>query len=648
MALSACIAAGSASGQPAASGASRHAAAGPVAAIGTTSVGDSKAVRPDGYLDASGPYALRDAASVASLTGYVAGGGSPQRMRAVIYRDSFGRPGPLAAVSGEVTIAAGAAAAWVDFPLPGPVALDPGDYWLGYWLGGRVASEFYAAVPGRVGRYAAAAYSSTANPPAAFGPSTSDPFAYSLYAALLPASTAPPTISGTPAQGQTLTALEGSWTGSPSTFAYRWQRCETTGAACTDIAGAAGKTYAVAAADVGSTLRVVVSALAGGASAGATSAPTAVVQGPPPAGPTLGNTSIGASRDMGGGGFVDVAGPYSLAAPGSVAELTGFVQGGRSAEPLRGVIYADDHGKPGGLVAVSSEVTVPAGAPRAWIDFPFAAPVTLPAGSYWLGYWFGASTALVYSQPGAGLYTPAVYSSVGPPPAQFGAGMPSSLGLSLFATVSAAAGAPVNVTPPTIPTSDVEFGAIVTATPGTWTNSPTSFSYQWQRCDDTGASCVDDGPASSAPTFQGSGTGVVGDEHALRVLVTATNAAGPSAAAVSAVRIVAPHSKGEGLFFDFYSPAPVQGQAFTYVDEGDDPTIDWYGAQPITIAYQWRRCDGPSPMFQTCSDITGANARSYVPTAADVGHRLELVLTATNAGGSGSFTNPVTELVVGA
>jgi hypothetical protein len=35
-----------------------------------------------------------------------------------------------------------------------------------------------------------------------------------------PAGTAPPTISGTPQQGQMLTADAGSWTGAPSGFAY--------------------------------------------------------------------------------------------------------------------------------------------------------------------------------------------------------------------------------------------------------------------------------------------------------------------------------------------------------------------------------------------------------------------------------------------
>ncbi|HMC70351.1 MAG TPA: LamG-like jellyroll fold domain-containing protein, partial [Mycobacteriales bacterium] len=95
-----------------------------------------------------------------------------------------------------------------------------------------------------------------------------------------PQNTAAPTISGTPQQGQVLTANEGSWTDTP-TFAYQWRRCDSAGANCADIAGAAAKTYTVAAADVGGTLRVVVKGTNAAGSNSATSAATAVVTAAP-------------------------------------------------------------------------------------------------------------------------------------------------------------------------------------------------------------------------------------------------------------------------------------------------------------------------------------------------------------------------------
>lgn len=104
-----------------------------------------------------------------------------------------------------------------------------------------------------------------------------------MSAELVPSSTALPTISGTPAVGQTLTAATGTWKGSPTSFAYQWQRCDAAGGACAGIPGATGETYVVAEADVGSTLRVTVTARNTVASAAATSAPTSVVSvaGPP-------------------------------------------------------------------------------------------------------------------------------------------------------------------------------------------------------------------------------------------------------------------------------------------------------------------------------------------------------------------------------
>jgi hypothetical protein len=92
-----------------------------------------------------------------------------------------------------------------------------------------------------------------------------------------PTNTAPPTISGTPTVGQTLSGSTGTWAGNPTSFAYQWQRCDAAGATCADIAGASTSTYAVAAADAGSTLRLVVTATNSAGNATAVSAPTVVV-----------------------------------------------------------------------------------------------------------------------------------------------------------------------------------------------------------------------------------------------------------------------------------------------------------------------------------------------------------------------------------
>ncbi|HEX8648749.1 MAG TPA: hypothetical protein VF715_17770, partial [Thermoleophilaceae bacterium] len=125
-------------------------------------------------------------------------------------------------------------------------------------------------------------------------PSTSAPTA--VVAARPPVSTAPPSISGTARDGQTLTASEGGWTGTSIAYSYRWLRCDSNGAACAAIAGAAGSTYGLVPADVGRTIRVEVTGTNSGGSVAATSSQTAVVAARPPAG-TAPPVVSGTARD---------------------------------------------------------------------------------------------------------------------------------------------------------------------------------------------------------------------------------------------------------------------------------------------------------------------------------------------------------------
>src|SRR5919201_562126 len=80
-----------------------------------------------------------------------------------------------------------------------------------------------------------------------------------------PVNTGEPTISGTPAVGATLTATTGSWSNNPTSFAYQWLRCPPSGGSpdgsdCAAIGGATTQAYVVTSADVGSRLRVRVTA----------------------------------------------------------------------------------------------------------------------------------------------------------------------------------------------------------------------------------------------------------------------------------------------------------------------------------------------------------------------------------------------------
>jgi inosine-uridine nucleoside N-ribohydrolase len=104
-------------------------------------------------------------------------------------------------------------------------------------------------------------------------------------ALLIPTSSAPPSISGTAAEGQKLSESHGVWSSSPTGFAYQWERCNSTGASCHAIGGATGRAYTLAAADVGSTIRIVETASnAAGTGAPMTSKATSAVKGAPAAG----------------------------------------------------------------------------------------------------------------------------------------------------------------------------------------------------------------------------------------------------------------------------------------------------------------------------------------------------------------------------
>ncbi|MGH2832844.1 MAG: hypothetical protein ACRDK2_08715, partial [Solirubrobacteraceae bacterium] len=93
-----------------------------------------------------------------------------------------------------------------------------------------------------------------------------------------PVNTAAPAISpASPRQGVLESASSGTWSGSPTGFAYQWQQCTSEGNDCTDIAGAGGPTYTPLSADVAHTLRVRVTATNAHGSTAANSATSTTV-----------------------------------------------------------------------------------------------------------------------------------------------------------------------------------------------------------------------------------------------------------------------------------------------------------------------------------------------------------------------------------
>jgi hypothetical protein len=69
----------------------------------------------------------------------------------------------------------------------------------------------------------------------------------------------------------------------------------------------------------------------------------------------------------------------------------------------------------------------------------------------------------------------------------------------------------------------------------------------------------------------------------------------------------------------------------------------WSGTQPITFKYQWTRC---SATGTGCTSITeAAQSQTYILTSDELGHRLRVIVTATNSAGTSSQNAPLTAVV---
>ena len=77
---------------------------------------------------------------------------------------------------------------------------------------------------------------------------------------IAPGNTATPTISGALTVGSTLTAANGTWSNSPLSYGYQWERCNSAGAECSPITGATNASYVLGSGNAGHKLRVEVSA----------------------------------------------------------------------------------------------------------------------------------------------------------------------------------------------------------------------------------------------------------------------------------------------------------------------------------------------------------------------------------------------------
>jgi hypothetical protein len=416
------------------------------------------------------------------------------------------------------------------------------------------------------------------------GSATSTQTATVLIAA--PVNTQLPAISGITGQGQLLSISNGVWANTPLNFSYQWQQCDATGANCSSISKATAGDYVAQPGDVGHTLRVVVTASNAGGGTAATTAQSAII-GTLPANNALPTVSGVASQD----------------------QMLTSANGTWAATPAPTFTYQWEQ-----CDGMGNNCSTIAGAIAAGY-----APVSGDVGHTLRAQVIASNTA-------------------------------GSTTATSAATAAILVAAPTDSALPAV-SGTAQSGQTLSASTGTWSNTPTGFGYQWSQCDSSGNACAPIATATSASYLTGPGD--VG--HTLRVTVTATNAGGPGQATSSQSQVVSsppppntapptnsgPTQQGQTIAPPSNTALPLisgtaqQGQMLTLSD-------GTWANSPSSFAYQWLRCNGAGA---NCAAIAAATGDKYVPVSADGGHTLRATVTASNAGGATAATAIKTAVV---
>jgi len=192
--------------------------------------------------------------------------------------------------------------------------------------------------------------------------------------------------------------------------------------------------------------------------------------------------------------------------------------------------------------------------------------------------------------------------------------------------------APSNINAPTI-TGTAREGNTLTAQNGTWSNSPTTYAYQWRRCATDGTACGDiSGATKSTYTL------VAGDvSHTVRVEVTASNADGKTAATSDPTDVVDSKDGPRNTVRPAVSGTAKVGEELTVSNGSWTPT-------PTAFTRLWQRCNSSG---EECRNIAGATGRTYGVRSADIGHRLRALVVAQTAQGVSTVASSPSGVVEG-
>ena len=198
--------------------------------------------------------------------------------------------------------------------------------------------------------------------------------------------------------------------------------------------------------------------------------------------------------------------------------------------------------------------------------------------------------------------------------------------LAVLATLVPAASAtagPVLAADPTLSRA----GRTLTTDNGSWIPAQNTYSYGWQRCDATAATCVDV-PGRTGNTYLLTTADI---STRIRSVVAATSLLGTTTAPSAATTLIsaAPPLNTK--------PPVVTGRGTTL-----SATLgDWSDPSPTSVIYtrQWQRCSGANAL--SCQNVSGRVGATYPLTAADQGKFIRVVVSAEGLGKASVGTAPL-------
>jgi len=478
-----------------------------------------------------------------------------------------------------------------------------------------------------------------------------------------------PLITGLALTGQTVHATEGLWAGTEPAYAYQWELCDSSGASCSEVAGATEASYTIPDGDTGHTLRVVVTASNSAGTATATSEPSTQILGVGPKvteAPTISGTATAGQLLTASSGKwsgtepityeyewlrCDAAGSECAQAAAPSILPTYLVSAADVGHTLRVEVIATNVAGHG--VAESAPTATVAGVKPSNVIAPtvLGLAITGQTLSATEGTWTGtepisygfqwelcnAAGASCSEIPGATKSTFTI------PDGDAGHTLRVVVTASNVAgSTEATSGqsgevlgvAPQNTEAPAV-SGTASAGQLLTASSGKWSGTePIAYEYEWLRCNAAGAECVQAAAPSILPTY----LVVAGDVgHKLRAKAIAKNIAG-SGTAESAPTATVAGVKPSNVLAPTVIGLAITGQTLT-ATEGT-----WTGTEPISYAFRWQLC---SKAGTECADISGATKSTFTIPDGDAGHTLRVVVSASNVAGSTEKESAVTGEVAG-